>query len=120
MCLMQTGRRRLRIIVHVNGYSSLSEKVADSLLDKEIEKGDFAKCHRNLKKSKTGGSDGIIGKLLKYDGSGMVHLLSSYFQLYGRRSLSPGNGGMALLLIYLRKGTGRTLLTTEVLPCLVL
>ena len=26
--------------------------------------------------------------------------------------MSPGNGGRALLLIYLRKGTGRTLLTT--------
>ena len=33
--------------------------------------------------------------------------LSSYFQLYGRRRLSPGNGGRALLLIYLRKGTDR-------------
>ena len=29
---------------NVNGYSSLSEEVADSLLDKEIEKGEIAKC----------------------------------------------------------------------------
>ena len=60
---------------NVNGYSSLSEEVANSLLDKEIEKGEIAKCLRNLKNSKTGGSDRIVGKLLKYGGSGMVDLL---------------------------------------------
>ena len=100
---------------NVNGYSSLSEEVTDSLLDKEMEKGEIAKCLRNLKNSKTVGSDGIVGELLKNGGSGMVDL-SSYFQLYGRRRLSTGNGGMALL----RKGTGRTLLTTGVLLYLVL
>ena len=57
---------------NVKGYSSLSEEVADSLLDKEIEKGEIAKCLRNLKNSKTGGSDGIVGELLKYGGSGMA------------------------------------------------
>ena len=56
---------------NVNGYSSLSEEVTDSLLDKEIEKGEIAKCLRNLKNSKTGGSDGIVGELLKYGESGM-------------------------------------------------
>ena len=50
----------------------------------------------------------------------MVDLLEQLFSLYGRRRLSPGNGGRTLLLIYLRKGTGRTLLTTGVLPYLVL
>ena len=29
---------------NVNGYSSLSEEVTDSLFDKEIEKGEIAKC----------------------------------------------------------------------------
>ena len=42
---------------NVYGYSSLSEEVADSLLDKEIEKGEITKCLRNLKNSNTGGSD---------------------------------------------------------------
>ena len=51
---------------NVIGHSSLSEEVTDSLLDKEIEKGEIAKCLRNLKNSKTGGSDGIVGELLKY------------------------------------------------------
>ena len=59
---------------NVKGYSSLSEEVADSLLDKEIEKGEIAKCLRNLKNSKTGGSDGIVGELLKYSGLRMVDL----------------------------------------------
>ena len=34
--------------------------------------------------------------------------------------MSPGNGRRTLLLMYLRKGTGRTLLTTGVLHCLLL
>ena len=34
---------------NVTGYSSLSEEVTDSILDKEIEKGEIAKCLRNLK-----------------------------------------------------------------------
>ena len=51
--------RKEEVEDNVNGYSSLSEEVADSLLDKEIEKGEIAKCLRNLKNSKTGGSDGI-------------------------------------------------------------
>ena len=34
---------------NVNSYSSLSEEVSDTLLDKEIEKGEIAKCLRKLK-----------------------------------------------------------------------
>ena len=60
---------------NVNGYSSLSDEVADSLLDKEIEKGEIAKCLRNLKNNKTGVSDRIVGELLKYGGSEMINLL---------------------------------------------
>ena len=65
----------------VNGYSSLSEEVADAILDKEIEKDEITKCLRNLKHSKTGGSDGIVGELLKYGGSGMVDLLEQLFSV---------------------------------------
>ena len=79
---------------NVNGYSSLSEEVTDAVLDKEIEKGEIAKCLRNLKNSKTDGSDRIVGELLKYGGSGMVDLLEQLFSVYGRRRLSPGNGGL--------------------------
>ena len=59
----------------------MSEEVADSLLDKEIEKVEITKCLRNLKNSKTGGSDGIVGELLKYGGSGMVDLLEQLFSV---------------------------------------
>ena len=104
---------------NVNGYSSLSEEVTDSLLDKEIEKGEIAKCLRNLKNSKTGGSDGIVGELLKYGGSGMVDLLEQLFSVIWQEEIVPRQW-RALLLIYLRKGTGKTLLTTGVLTCLVL
>ena len=45
--LMQTGRRRLRIY-SVGGYSSLSEEAGDAFLDKEVEKGEIAKCVRKL------------------------------------------------------------------------
>ena len=34
--------------------------------------GEIVKCIRKLK---TGGSDGLVGELLKYGGSGMVYLL---------------------------------------------
>ena len=40
----------------VNAYSSLSEKVADALSDKELENNEIAKCLRKFKNSKTAGS----------------------------------------------------------------
>ena len=87
---------------NVNGYSSLSEEVADSVLGKEIEKGEIAKCLRNLKNSKTGGSDRIVGELLKYGGSGMVDLLEQLFSVIWQEEIVPRQWRqMALLLIYL-------------------
>ena len=53
----------------------MSEEAGDAFLDKEVEKGEIAKCVIKLKNNKTGGSDGIVGELLKYGGSGMVDLL---------------------------------------------
>ena len=64
---------------NVKCYSSLSEEVTDSLLYKEIEKGEITKCLRNLKNSKTGGSDGIVGELLKYGGFGMANYRGIYY-----------------------------------------
>ena len=76
---------------NVNGYSSLSEEVADSVLDKEIEKGEIAKCLPNLRNSKTGGSDwdGIVGELLKYGGSGIVDLLEQLFSVIWQEEIVP-------------------------------
>ena len=58
----------------------MSEEAGDAFLDKEVEKGEIAKCVRKLKNNKTGGSDGIVGELLKYGGSGMVDLLEHYMR----------------------------------------
>ena len=72
---------------NVTGYSIWSVEVADSVLDKEIEKGEIAKCLRNLKYSKTGCSDGIEGEFLKYCGSGMVDLLQQLFSVIWREEI---------------------------------
>ena len=48
----------------------MSELCEEEFLDKEIEKGEIVKRNRNYI---TGGSDGLVGELLKYGGSGMVN-----------------------------------------------
>ena len=35
--------------------------------DAFLEKAEIAKCLRKLKNNKTGGSDGLVGELLKHD-----------------------------------------------------
>ena len=57
----------------------------DSVLDREIEPAEIARCLHSLKNNKTGGSDGLVGELLKYGGSGMVNLFIS-FLWFGMRS----------------------------------
>ena len=86
------------------GYSSLSEEVADSLLDKEIEKGEIAKCLRNLKNSKAGGSDGIVDELLKYGGSGMVDLLEQLFSVIWQEEIVPRQWREGLIVNIFKKG----------------
>ena len=56
----------------------------DSVLDREIEPAEIARCLHSLKNNKTGGSDGLVGELLKYGGSGMVNF--SCFLWFGMRS----------------------------------
>ena len=41
--------------------------------------GEIRKCVRKLKNNKSGGSDGLVGELLKYGGSGMIELLHLLF-----------------------------------------
>ena len=67
----------------------MSEEVTDSLLDKEIETGEITKYLRNLKNSKTRGSDGIVGELLKYGGFGMVDLLEQLFSVIWLEEIVP-------------------------------
>ena len=60
---------------------SLSKVCEDEALDREIEKAEIVKCICKLKNNKTGGSDGLVGELLKYGGSGMVYLLEHLFRV---------------------------------------
>ena len=59
----------------VSMCSTLSEVCEDEALDEGIEKEEIAKWIRKLKNKKTGGSDSVVGELLKYGGSSMVYLL---------------------------------------------
>ena len=63
----------------VSECSSASKTCEDSVLDREIEREEIAVCVWKLKNNKTGGSDGLVGKLLKYSGSGMIDLLQQLF-----------------------------------------
>ena len=67
----------------------MSELCGDDFLDKEIEKGEIVECIRKLKNNKTGGSDGIVGELLKYGGSGTIFLLEQLFSVIWREEAVP-------------------------------
>ena len=86
----------------------------DSILDKEIDLTEISRCIRKLKNNKTGGSDGLVGELLKYGGSPMVNLLQLLFPLFGVKRWYIHNGVKTLLLICLRKVIKRNQVITEV------
>ena len=46
-------------------------------------------CVRKLKNNKIGGSNGLVGELLKYDWSGMIDLLQQLFALVWREEYVP-------------------------------
>ena len=52
-------------------WSLLSRAYNDSVFDRQIQLEEIAVCVR-LKNNKTGGSDGIVGELLKYGGYGII------------------------------------------------
>ena len=58
-------------------------------VDRGIEKEDIAKCIWKLKNNKTGCSDGLVGELLKYGGSGMVYLLEHLFRVVWQEEVVP-------------------------------
>ena len=97
---------------------SLSDEVADALLDKEIEKGEI----KNLKNSKTGGSDGIVGELPKYGESGMVDLLDQLFSVIWQEDIVPRQWREGLIVNIFKKGNKEDHVNYRsiILPCLVL
>ena len=69
------GNWKQEVDSEVNECHRCSVEHDDPVLDREIELQEIARCVRKLKNNKTGGSDGLVGELLKYGGSGMIHLL---------------------------------------------
>ena len=67
------------------------------VLDREIE---IVRCVRKLKNNKTGSSDGLVGELLKYGGSGMIHLLHKLFAVVWREELVPPKWREGLIVIF--------------------
>ena len=55
----------------------------ENVLDREIDLEEIALCVRKFKNN-NGGSDGLVGELLKYGGSGMVELLKQLFTVIWR------------------------------------
>ena len=86
---------------NVSRYGSMSELCEDEFLDNEIEKGEIVKCIRN---NKTGGSDGLVGELLKYGGSGMVYLLEQLFSVSWREETAPKQCREGLIVNLFKKG----------------
>ena len=63
----------------------LSVDCEDDIFDRDIDPAEISRCLRKLKNNRRGGSDGLVGELLKYGGSGMLNLCNSCFQLFGMR-----------------------------------
>ena len=74
------------------------------MLDREIELQEIARCVRKLKNNKTGGSDGLVGELLKYGGSGMIHLLHKLFEVVWSEELVPPKWREGLIVNLFKKG----------------
>ena len=70
-------------------FSNLPTVCVGNVLDREIDLEEMALCVRKLKNNKTGGSDGLVGELLKYGGSGMVELLQQLFTVIWREEFVP-------------------------------
>ena len=78
----------------------MSELCEDEFLDK---KGEIVKCIGIIR----GGSDGLVGELLKYGGSGMVYLLEQLFSVIWREETVPKKWREGLIVNLFRKVMGR-------------
>ena len=83
---------------------NLSKVCEDEALDREIKKAEIVKSICKLKKNKTGGSDGLVGELLKYGGSGMVYLLEQLFRVVWHEEVVPKEWRERLIVNLFQKG----------------
>ena len=88
----------------VEACGRMSGSCDDAFLDKGIEKAEIAKCLKKLKNNKTGGSDGLVGELLKYGGSGMVCLLEQLFSVVWHEETVPRQWREGLIVNLFKKG----------------
>ena len=63
-----------------------------------------AQCLRKIKNNKTGGSDGLVGELLKYGGEGMVLLLEKLFSVIWCEEVVPRQWREGLIVNLFKKG----------------
>ena len=80
---------------------NMSSACEDSILDREIEPAEIARCLHSLKNNKTGG---LVGELLKYGGSGMVNLLHQLFSVVWHAELVPRQWREGLIVNLFKKG----------------
>ena len=76
----------------------------DEYLDGELRKGEIEKCVCKLKNNKTGGSDGLVGELLKYGGGGMVDLLHQLLKVVWHEETVPKQWREGLIVNLFKKG----------------
>ena len=76
----------------------LSRTCGDPVLDREIELQEIARCVRKLKNNKTGGSDGLVGELLKYGG------LHKLFEVVWSEELVPPKWREGLIVNLFKQG----------------
>ena len=98
------GNWKQEVDSEVNECHRCSVEHDDPVLDWEIELQEIARCVRKLKNNKTGGSDGLVGELLKYGGSGMIHLLHKLFEVVWSEELVPPKWREGLIVNLFKKG----------------
>ena len=62
-------------------YNAMSRSQKDKVLDRGISFEEIKKCSESLKNNETGGNDGLVGELFKYDGNGMANLLKVLYEV---------------------------------------
>ena len=77
----------------------------DEALDGGIEKEEIrSEVHSKANKAGAGGSDGLVGELLKYGGSGMVYLLEHLFGVVWQEEVVPKEWKEGLIVNLFKKG----------------
>ena len=93
---------KLEVEEKVLEYSK--QNLEDLDLDKEIEESEIVRCIKKLLNNKTGGSDGIVGELLKYGGVSMVKLLDKLYALIWKEECVPIKWREGLIVSLFKKG----------------